>query len=105
VPHDRVTLDGQEEDVPAADIRRVIDTAQAAEGDGLRVELGGNPVRGAQENEEGAAGTVSHTSTVAATDAAVDGVVTHVTGFHYAVFSCDEVPETGCGFFSNTSPK
>ncbi|MEH1128974.1 MMPL family transporter [Micromonospora sp. CPCC 206061] len=50
-----VTLDGRAEDVPADDVRRIIDTAQAAEGDGLRVELGGDAVRGAEESEGGAA--------------------------------------------------
>jgi RND superfamily putative drug exporter len=46
-----VTLDGPAQDVPTADIRRMIDTAKAAEGDGLRVELGGDAVRGAEESE------------------------------------------------------
>ncbi|MEJ3746828.1 MMPL family transporter [Actinomycetes bacterium KLBMP 9797] len=50
-----VTLDGQAQDVPADDVRRLIDTAQAAEGGGLRVELGGDAVRGAEESEGGAA--------------------------------------------------
>jgi RND superfamily putative drug exporter len=46
-----VTLDGA--DVPAEDVRRIIDTAQR---DGeLRVELGGDPVRGAEESAGGAA--------------------------------------------------
>jgi RND superfamily putative drug exporter len=39
-----ITLDGQAEDVPAADVRRLIDAAQHAGGDGLRVELGGDAV-------------------------------------------------------------
>ncbi|MBB4909567.1 MMPL family transporter [Actinophytocola algeriensis] len=46
-----VTLDGA--DVPAEDVRRIIDTAQR-DGD-LRVELGGDPVRGAEESAGGAA--------------------------------------------------
>jgi putative drug exporter of the RND superfamily len=46
-----VTLDGRADDVPTADVQRLIDTAQAAEGDGLRVELGGDAVRGAEESE------------------------------------------------------
>src|SRR6185436_13423911 len=50
-----VTLDGQAQDVPAADVRAIIDTAQRAEGDGLRVELGGDPIRNAEEAEGGAA--------------------------------------------------
>jgi putative drug exporter of the RND superfamily len=33
---------------PAEDVRRIIDTARAADGDGLRVELGGDPVRNAE---------------------------------------------------------
>jgi RND superfamily putative drug exporter len=49
-----VTLDGQSQDVPPADVRRIIDTAQQAAGDGLQVELGGDPVRGAQESSGGA---------------------------------------------------
>ncbi|GAA4444779.1 MMPL family transporter [Phytohabitans houttuyneae] len=50
-----VTLDGHAQDVPLEDVRTIIDTAQAAEGDGLRVELGGDAVRGAEESEGGAA--------------------------------------------------
>ena len=50
-----VTLDGQAQDVPTADIRRIIDTAKAGEGTRLRVELGGDAVRGAAESEGGAA--------------------------------------------------
>ncbi|MEN3359186.1 MAG: putative drug exporter of the superfamily [Mycobacteriales bacterium] len=49
-----VTLDGQSQDVPAADVRRIIDTARAAAGDGLQVELGGDPVRGAEGSGGGA---------------------------------------------------
>jgi RND superfamily putative drug exporter len=47
-----VVLDG---DVPNADVRRIIDTARAEAGDGLRVELGGDAVREAQESEGGGA--------------------------------------------------
>ncbi|MBB5789240.1 MMPL family transporter [Jiangella mangrovi] len=50
-----VTLDGTATDVPADAVREIIDTAQAADGDGLRVELGGDAVRGAEESEGGAA--------------------------------------------------
>jgi putative drug exporter of the RND superfamily len=50
-----VTLDAQATDVPADAVRRIIDVARAAAGDGLRVELGGDPVRGAEESEGGAA--------------------------------------------------
>jgi putative drug exporter of the RND superfamily len=48
-----VMLDGQAQDVPTADVRRIIDTAKAAQGDGLRVELGGDAVRGAAESQGG----------------------------------------------------
>jgi RND superfamily putative drug exporter len=50
-----VLLDGRAQDVPAADVRRIVDTAQAAAGDGLRVELGGDAVRAAEEGEGGGA--------------------------------------------------
>ncbi|BCB76957.1 MMPL family transporter [Phytohabitans flavus] len=50
-----VTLDGQAQDVPPDDVRAIIDTAQAAEGGALRVELGGDAVRGAEVSEGGAA--------------------------------------------------
>ncbi|HWM10616.1 MAG TPA: MMPL family transporter [Solirubrobacteraceae bacterium] len=50
-----VVLDGSDDNVPTADIRRIIDTAQAEAGDGLRVELGGDAVREAQESEGGGA--------------------------------------------------
>lgn len=50
-----VALDGPSADVPAEDVRRIIDTAQDAEGDGLRVELGGDPVRAAEEGGGGGA--------------------------------------------------
>ncbi|MER7548236.1 MMPL family transporter [Spirillospora sp. NPDC127506] len=50
-----VTLDGAAEDVPADRVTAIIETAQAAAGDGLRIELGGDPVRGAEEGGGGAA--------------------------------------------------
>jgi putative drug exporter of the RND superfamily len=50
-----VTLDGLSTDVPTQDVRRIIDTAQAGGGDGLRVELGGDAIRSAEETEGGAA--------------------------------------------------
>jgi putative drug exporter of the RND superfamily len=50
-----VTLDGQSEEIPRADVRAMIDAAQAGGGDGLRVELGGEAVRGAEEAEGGGA--------------------------------------------------
>ncbi|WP_238007335.1 MMPL family transporter [Dactylosporangium sp. AC04546] len=50
-----VVFDAPSEQLPVEDVRRVIDTAGAAGGDGLRVELGGDPVRNAQESEGGPA--------------------------------------------------
>src|SRR5215207_8329406 len=50
-----VAFDGLATDVPKADVVRIIDVAQAAGGDGLRVELGGDAVREAQEAEGGGA--------------------------------------------------
>lgn len=50
-----VTLDGKAEEVPKRDITRIIDTAEAAEGQGLEVALGGEAVRGAEEEAGGAA--------------------------------------------------
>ena len=50
-----VTLDGQAENVPVEATRRIIDTANEAEGDGLRVELGGDAVRVAEGGAGGAA--------------------------------------------------
>lgn len=50
-----VNLDGQAESVPSTDVRRIIDTARAAGGDGLRVELGGEAVRSAEAPEGGVA--------------------------------------------------
>ncbi|WP_433378233.1 MMPL family transporter [Actinoplanes sp. CA-142083] len=49
-----VALDAQAQDVPAPDVRRIIDTAQSFGGNGLQVELGGDPVRGAEESSGGA---------------------------------------------------
>lgn len=46
-----VTLDGRAQDVPSNAVQQTIDTAQAAAGDGLRVELGGEAVRSAEEAE------------------------------------------------------
>ena len=50
-----VTLDAAAGEVPTEDVEGVIDTAQEAGGDGLRVELGGEAVRAAEESEGGAA--------------------------------------------------
>ncbi|GAA2085989.1 MMPL family transporter [Streptomyces albiaxialis] len=50
-----VTLDGKAESVPKEDVRRIIDTAREADGNGLRVEVGGEAVRGAEEGGGGAA--------------------------------------------------
>ncbi|RKN10249.1 MMPL family transporter [Streptomyces radicis] len=44
-----VVLDGKAEAVPKEDVTAIIDAAKAAEADGLRVELGGDAVRGAEE--------------------------------------------------------
>ncbi|WP_166353968.1 MMPL family transporter [Phytoactinopolyspora limicola] len=50
-----VALDGGATDVPRDAVEDIIDTAHAAAGDGLRVELSGDAVRGAEEAEGGAA--------------------------------------------------
>jgi RND superfamily putative drug exporter len=50
-----VMLDGQAPEIPATDVRSIIHTAQRAAGDGLRVELGGDAIRGAEESSGGAA--------------------------------------------------
>ena len=50
-----VALDGQAEEVPTQDIRQMIDTAKAAQGNGLQVELGGDAIRAAEESEGGGA--------------------------------------------------
>ncbi|MGX7671167.1 MMPL family transporter [Plantactinospora sp. DSM 117369] len=51
----RVAFDAPTEDLPPEDVRRLIETAVGAGGDGLRVALGGDPVRGAQEGGGGPA--------------------------------------------------
>jgi putative drug exporter of the RND superfamily len=50
-----VNLDAATADVPAADIVRIIDTARAAAGDGLRIELGGEAVVSVEEGGGGPA--------------------------------------------------
>ncbi|GAA2428034.1 MMPL family transporter [Streptomyces macrosporus] len=55
VAYATVTLDESAENVPVEATREIVDTANEAEGDGLRVELGGDAVRAAQEGEGGAA--------------------------------------------------
>jgi RND superfamily putative drug exporter len=50
-----LTLDGSATDVPREIVQEIITTAHEARGDGLQVELGGDPVRGAEESEGGAA--------------------------------------------------
>ena len=50
-----VALDAQGTDVPKDDIVRIIDTARAAAGEDLRVEVGGDVVREAQEGGGGGA--------------------------------------------------
>ncbi|MFS8359106.1 MMPL family transporter [Streptomyces sp. CWNU-52H] len=46
-----VTFDVAAERIPAADVTRVVDTARAARGEGLRVELGGQAVSSVAEGE------------------------------------------------------
>jgi RND superfamily putative drug exporter len=46
-----VTVTETAGNVDVDDTRRIVDTARAAEGDGLRVEVGGDPVREAEEGE------------------------------------------------------
>jgi RND superfamily putative drug exporter len=46
-----VALDAISTDVPREAVEEIIDIARTAEGDDLRVELGGDPVRGAEEAE------------------------------------------------------
>src|SRR5262249_37078885 len=41
--------------VPVEDVQRIIDTARRADGHGLRVELGGDPIRNAEAGPGGAA--------------------------------------------------
>ncbi|MFD5160382.1 MMPL family transporter [Streptomyces hawaiiensis] len=50
-----VVLDAKAEDVPEQDVARIIDTAKSGAQDGLTVELGGDAVRGAQEESGGGA--------------------------------------------------
>ncbi|MDW4905891.1 MMPL family transporter [Streptomyces sp. ADMS] len=50
-----VALDKQSEDIPAADAEQIVDTAQKADGGGLRVELSGDPVRAVQSEDSGSA--------------------------------------------------
>ncbi|MBA0053314.1 MMPL family transporter [Streptomyces sp. AJS327] len=51
-----VTLDAKAEEVPKEDVTELIDTARAVDGEqDLRVELGGEAVRGAEESEGGGA--------------------------------------------------
>jgi putative drug exporter of the RND superfamily len=50
-----VALDVPAESMPADDTRRIIDVARAADGQGLTVEVGGDPARAAEEAEGGAA--------------------------------------------------
>ncbi len=48
-----VTLDGQAQDVPADDLRGLVDTARAADGHGLQVEVGGEAVTGVEQEGGG----------------------------------------------------
>ncbi|MFJ2738673.1 MMPL family transporter [Streptomyces sp. NPDC087440] len=50
-----VVLDAASEDVPREDVVRIIDTARQQAGPGLTVALGGDAVRGAQQESGGAA--------------------------------------------------
>jgi putative drug exporter of the RND superfamily len=50
-----VMLDGQAQEIPTTDVRAIIHTAQDAAGGGLRVELGGEAIRAAQESPGGRA--------------------------------------------------
>jgi putative drug exporter of the RND superfamily len=45
-----VTFDRQAQDIGESDVRAVVDTAKSAETDGLRVELGGTAISGAQSS-------------------------------------------------------
>jgi putative drug exporter of the RND superfamily len=51
IGHATVTLAGEAQDVSGEDVQELIETARAAAGDDLRVELGGDVVRGAEEDE------------------------------------------------------
>jgi putative drug exporter of the RND superfamily len=48
-------LDTPSDNMPTADVQRILDTAQAAEGEGLQVELGGEAARLLAEGETGTA--------------------------------------------------
>ncbi len=50
-----IALDGTATDVPADDVRRMIDVSEETAGDGLQVALGGEAVRAVQESGGGAA--------------------------------------------------
>ncbi|TDD61336.1 hypothetical protein E1293_45035, partial [Actinomadura darangshiensis] len=50
-----VTLDAEAQDVPKDHVTEIIDTAQAASGDGPRIEFAGDAVRGAEEGGGGGA--------------------------------------------------
>lgn len=50
-----VALDKQSEAIPTEDAQKIIDTAQQAGTDGLRVELSGDPVRAARGEDSGSA--------------------------------------------------
>ncbi len=50
-----VALDGIVKDVPIEDVRAIVDTALAADRDGLQVEVGGEPAELATESEGGSA--------------------------------------------------
>ena len=55
IAYARVLLDVPAEAMPAGDTLRIIDAARAAGGNGLTVEVGGDPARAAEEAEGGAA--------------------------------------------------
>ncbi|WP_199431428.1 MMPL family transporter [Qaidamihabitans albus] len=55
VAYATVALDAEAADVPVEDVRTLIETAEAAEGGGLRVALGGDVIRNAEEGAGGAA--------------------------------------------------
>jgi len=50
-----VLLDQQAEQIPSADVRTIIHAAQDAAGGGLRIELGGDAIRGAEQAPGGTA--------------------------------------------------
>jgi RND superfamily putative drug exporter len=59
-----VQFDDRAFDLPKADVKRVIDTAQEASGDGVQVELGGLPIQAAQQQERGGSETVGLTAAI-----------------------------------------